>query len=285
MLLNILAVPILIAQAPQGGTWYFSSRLITLWNVFFVASIILAFLRTHLFLFQSPSPLPVQGVLLIMGSIFVYALLLVFPLLRLPEIATTGIVQEGTQGLTHRIASPNTIFYASNRFIWIGTPKGRVLGPILIYTPHQKEPFKVFPEGIFDPEQNALRILQTGEHIPLSDRISTHRPFVLSTLWIHLQHFTQRITPQYPLDLRAILFIFTFVFLLTSLFSLLHLTRWLLFNALLVLSIPFLTFTGIAFLDELGQIPSLAYAPAILHGGIAILCFGLQFFLRPSTKR
>ena len=277
LLLNILAVPILISQTPQGGTWYFSSRLLTLWNVFFIASLILAFLRLHLFLQGKPKPFLGQLALLLTGSALSYAVLLALPFLRMSQVSSTGT--------TPRIAPSQTIFYASNKYIWIGNAKEGVQGPILVYTPRQKVSFKVYPEGVFDPEQNTLHILQTGENISLHDRISKHRPFVLSTLWKNLEHFTRRITPQYPWDLKAILFIVTFVCLLTSLFSLMHLTRWLLFNVLLALGVPFLTLGTIAFLDELGKIPSLEYLPAILHGGIAILCFGLQFFLRPSPRR
>ncbi len=277
LLLNILAVPILISQAPQGGTWYFSSRLITLWGVFFITSIIGSFLRVHLFLYRNPKPFLGQLVLFFVGIVLVYALLLSFPHLRLPQISSMGG--------SHRIATANTIFYASKKFIWVGNSKEGVQGPILIYTPRQKDPIKIYPEGVFDPEQNTLHILQTGENISLHDRISKLRPFVLSTLWSNLQHFTHRITPQHPLDLRAILFIVTFVCMLTSLFSLLHLTRWLLFNTLVALAVPFLIQASIAFLDELGRIPSLEYLPAMLQGGTAILFFGLQLFLRPSTKR
>lgn len=219
--------------------------------------------------------------LFLTGSALSYALLMVFPLLRLPQLPSA----EGIQGGARRIGSSNTIFSASNRFIWIGNTGERVQGPILIYTPRQKDPLKVYPEGIFNPEQNSLHILKTGENIPLHDRISKHRPFVLSSLWSNLQHFTRRIAPQSLLDLRAILFIVTFVGLLTSLFPLLHLTRWLLFNTLFALAVPFLTLASTAFLDELGRIPSIEYLPAIIHGGIAILCFGLQLSLRPSTKR
>ncbi|MCX7786753.1 MAG: hypothetical protein N2442_03540 [Spirochaetes bacterium] len=277
LLLNIFAVPILISQAPQEGTWYFSSRLITLWNTFFITSIILSFLRVHLFLYRNPKPLIGQIVLLFTGIVLVYPLLLALPHLRLPTIPSAMT--------TRRAVSANTIFYASKKFIWIGNSKESVQGPILVYTPRQKDPIKIYPEGIFDPEQNSLHILQTGENIPLHDRITTLRPYVLSSLWSNLQHFTQRITPQQFFDLRAILFIGTFVCMLAALFSLLYLTRWLLFNALLVLAIPFLIQASIAFLDELGKIPALEYVPAILHGGIAILCFGFQLFLRPSSKR
>lgn len=277
LLLNILAVPVLISQAPQGSIWHFSSRLVTLWNALFTLSIILAFLRVHLFLTKNPKPLFPQGVLLAIGSLLVYALLLGFPFIRLPDSSSaTG---------TRRIATPNTIFYASNKFIWIGNSQGRVQGPILIYTPRHKDPFKLYPEGIFDPEQNALHILQTGENIPLYDRIYRHRPFLISSLWTNIQYFTERLTPQHPLDWKAIVLIVSFVFLLDSLYSLMHLSRWLFFNSLLAFSLPFMSITGIAFLESWGGIPYPEYLPAILQGGIGVCCFTLQIFLGHSGKR
>jgi len=277
LLLNILAVPILISQAPQGSIWHFSSRLVTLWNVLFIPAIIFAFLRVHLFLSQNPKPLLAQWVLLAIGSLLVYVLLVGFPFIRLPGSSSATII--------HRIATPNTIFYASNKFIWIGSSQGRVQGPILIYTPRHKDPFKIYPEGVFDPELNTLHILQTGENIPLYDRISSKRPFLLATLWSDLQHFTQRLTPRHPLDGKAILSIVTFVFLLAALLSLMYLTRWLLFNSLLALSLPFISIASIAFLDALGGIPYPEYLPAVLQGGIGVFCFALQIILRPSGKR
>jgi len=207
----------------------------------------------------------------------VYALLVGLPFIRLTgSSSATGI---------HRIATPHTIFYASNKFIWIGNSPGRVQGPILLYTPRSKDRFKIYPEGVFDPEQNTLHILQTGENIPLYDRISSKRPFLLATLWRDIQHFTQRLTPRHPLDWRAILSIVTFVFLLVALLSLMHLTRWLLFNSLLAFSLPFLSIAGISFLDAWGAIPYPEYLPAILQGGIGVFCFALQPLLRPSGKR
>ena len=277
LLLNILAVPILISQAPQGSLWYFSSRLVTLWNVLFITSIIFAFLRVHLFLSQNPKPLLAQWVLLVLGSLLMYALLVGFPFIRLTGASSATVI--------HRIATPHTIFYASNKFIWIGNSQGRVQGPILIYTPRHKDPFKIYPEGVFDPELNTLHILQTGENIPLYDRISSKRPFLLATLWNDLQHFTQRLTPRHPLDGKAILSIVTFVFLLVALLSLMYLTRWLLFNSLLALSLPFISIASIAFLDAWGGIPYSEYLPAVLQGGIGVFCFALQIFLRPSGKR
>ena len=277
LLLNILAAPILVSQAPQGSIWHFSSRLVTLWNVLFIPAIIFAFLRVHLFLSQNPKPLLAQWVLLAIWSLLVYVLLVGFPFIRLPRSSSATII--------HRIATPHTIFYASNKFIWIGSSQGRVQGPILIYTPRHKEPFKIYPEGVFDPVQNTLHILQTGENIPLYDRISRQRPFLLGSLWSDLQHFTQRLTPQHPLDGKAILSIVTFVFLLVSLLALMYLTRWLLFNSLLAFSLPFMSIAGIAFLDAWGGIPYPEYLPAILQGGLGVFCFALQIILRPSGKR
>lgn len=206
-----------------------------------------------------------------------YALLIGFPFIRLPDSSSTTD--------TRRIATPNTIFYASNKFIWIGSSQGRVQGPILIYTPRQKDPFKIYPEGVFDPEQNALHILQTGENIALYDRIYRDRPFILSSLWTNIQHFTERLTPQQPLDWKAMLSIVSFVFLLVSLYALMNLSRWLLFNSLLAFSLPFMSITGIAFLDAWGGISYHEYLPAILQGGIGVFCFTLQIFLGHSGKR
>ena len=277
LLLNILAVPVLISQAPQGSIWHFPNRLVTLWNVLFVPSIILASLRVHLFISQNSKPLLPQVTFLVIGSLLLYSLLLGFPFIRLPDSSLT----KGTR----RMATPNMIFYASSKFIWIGSSQGRVQGPILIYTPRQKDPFKIYPEGVFDPEQNALHILQTGENIPLYDRISSHPPFMLSTLWTNIQHFTERLTPQHPLDWKAILSIVSFVFLLVSLYALMHISRWLLFNSFLAFSLPFMSITGIAFLDAWVGIPYHEYLPAIVQGGIGVFCFTLQIFLGHSGKR
>ncbi|GAB4364542.1 MAG: hypothetical protein Kow009_01300 [Spirochaetales bacterium] len=272
LFLNILAVPILISQAPQGGTWFFSNRLMTFWNVFFLTALILSFLRMHLV--RQRNPIPEQLLLFVIGTLMLHALLLVLPFLRFP--------QDSAVGGRSRLSTPHRIFYASNRFIWAGNEENTVRKPVLIVTPGQKDPFKVYPEGVFDPEQNALRILQTGEVIPLYDRITNQRPFLLATLWKDLGHFTRKLTPRHAWDPVSLLSVATFILLLVSLYSLVHLTRWTLFNTLLALSVPFLTIPSITFLDE--WIPSLSYLPAILHGGLAILCFGLGIVFPPSTK-
>lgn len=284
LLLNLLSVPILIAEGPQKGGWYFWGRLVSLWKPLLVGSVILGLLTVHLSFLRMRSPLFPQLVLLFVGTLFLYGSLFT---LQFIHVSYTD-----KSARPYRIATPDTIFYASGKYVWVGTPQEWVLKPILVFSPNQKERLKVFPEALYDPETNAVHILQTGENLSLHERISRKEPRVLSILWKNIAYFSKLISPAHIFDSRALLYSTSFILFLVSLHTVMRSSRWILFNFILALSFPLCTtgilrladqILGTAVVEILGTQLTF-YLPVILHGGIAVLCFILQIFMRPFDE-
>jgi hypothetical protein len=155
----------------------------------------------------------------------------------LPCSSSTYRIQIKAPALSHRYTRYD--LYASGKYVWVGTPQEWVLKPILVFSPNQKERLKVFPEALYDPETNAVHILQTGENLSLHERISRKEPGVLSILWKNIAYFSKLISPARIFDSRALLYSTSFILFLVSLHTVLRSSRWILFNFILALLSPY----------------------------------------------
>ncbi|MFQ3621793.1 MAG: hypothetical protein SNJ78_12720, partial [Spirochaetales bacterium] len=79
LLLNLLLIPILLAQSPQGAGWYFSIPLFQHWNTLVVVSLILTILQIHLYLQSQKKTLAAEVLVFLIGTFFLYGTLFVLP--------------------------------------------------------------------------------------------------------------------------------------------------------------------------------------------------------------
>ncbi|MFQ3620752.1 MAG: hypothetical protein SNJ78_07385, partial [Spirochaetales bacterium] len=218
----------------------------------------------------------------LIGTFFLYGTLFVLPKIDL------GIAPPPAG--TYRIASPNRIFYTAESYLWVGNSEGYILKQVLVLTlprfdRHVKsDRIKVYPEAIFVPETNSLRLLEAGTNIPLHDRTQTQEPWFLRSLIKSATAFTHLLTPKTLWDLNSLQTVIAFVFCLVSLFSLMRLTQWVVFNYLVSFCVPLLIIGSVPFLKEIGNVPFAEYVPTFLPGALGLLLWIFQFFQTPRKR-
>jgi len=185
--------------------------------------------------------------------------------------------------------SQGIIKKSGNSYLWVGSRDGVVLRNALTYGVGREE-FRLHPEAVYKPETRSVRLLDTGEEVELSRPSTVDPPVFLRSVFSDVSHLAAFLTPRSLFDWKAAIRICVVSFFLLSLWTLVRLTRWPLFNLFMALgafraAAFFVRFLGEDFLPEAAKIlqpgPLLSNMSVAVLGISGIILFFICLLMKP----
>ena len=187
---------------------------------------------------------------------------------------------------------PGILYEAGDAYLRLGNKDGVVLREVLTYGVGRAE-FRLHPEAVYKPEKDTLRLLDTGEEIRVGESASVKPPAFLSSLFRDLVYLSGKLTPSSMLDWRTAVNVVIVTFFGLSLWTLVRLTRWPLFNLIVALgafrfALFLIRFLGKEFLPEAAKIVKsdwlLHQIPFITLGTAAVILFFFCILMKPLAE-
>lgn len=218
---------------------YFIAPLSSRGGVIFFAALFLALISSHFGIIRR-SGIRLLSLCLLFVSAFslLYLGLYVFgkypPVrLRLPESSSLPLAED----VMHR---------SGEVYFWIGDTRSVPAGPVLLLDRGKgRGGFHLYPEAVYNPGAETLRLLSTGAEVSLRNPGDSRPPAFLRALILDLSYLTEQATPGTLIDPPAGLFVFSLIFFGISLWTLARLSRWPLFNMWILLGTVWIVFSGI----------------------------------------
>ncbi len=185
--------------------------------------------------------------------------------------------------------SQGIIKKSGSAYLWVGALDGAILRNVLTYGVGREE-FRLHPEAVYKPETMSVRLLDTGEEIKPGRPSAVNPPFFLRSVFADISHLAAFLTPRSLFDWKSAIRICVVSFFLLSLWTLVRLTRWPLFNLFMALgtfraAVFFVRFLGKDFLPEAAKIlqpgPLLADIPLAVLGISGIILFFICLLMKP----
>lgn len=278
VVLCLFFLPALVVRFPglPLSPAYVLSHLVDRGGIIFLSAFFLALVASHFQIMKRP------GIkILSFGLLILFA----FPTLYggLWGIERVRPLMRMSQETTLLPFSDDRLYRFGDTYLWLGKNDGMSAETILLLeSGSDGGGFRMFPEGVYNPETGTLHLLRSGEDIPLRDPMSLRPPAFLQAFFRDLAFFSISASPRSFLDGEAMVFVFALVFFGFSLWTPIRLSRWPLFNIWLTFGIVRLVLAGGRFLGEtvfpevLGSLQP--KGGTFVVGGFLILC-GMILFL------
>jgi hypothetical protein len=212
------------------------------------------------------------------GLLFTVALLFLYSgMLGLGRLKKLGTLPDPTQ----MPFKADLLYLTREGAFWIGGSEGPVIKTVLVQGERKGGTiFRVYPEGIYKSDTETLRLLPGGLEFPTGLVRAVPVPEFFSVFLQDMNFSAKAASPRDLPDFAVLLFCGSLVFYCVSLWTLVRLTRWPLFNGWIAFAALWampaaLRFWGEIFLPEVlmlsGGGPWIAYVPALIPG----LCGGV----------